>query len=72
MARKRSSKQSRGATATGREPEDPYGFNEVDDFASKREKILLDDSTLNTQEAIDDDIEPDEEEEEVLAMEDED
>ncbi|CCF56395.1 hypothetical protein KAFR_0B00970 [Kazachstania africana CBS 2517] len=51
------------------EDRDPYGLNEVDAFADKKEKILLEQSTLNTgngnesYDSLDDD-----EEEEVMGM----
>lgn len=47
----------------------PYGLNEVDDFASKREKVLLGQSTFGDSNKDDDhSLLEDEDEEEVLAM----
>ncbi|CCH61771.1 hypothetical protein TBLA_0F02300 [Henningerozyma blattae CBS 6284] len=55
------------APARNTNNEDPYGLNEVDDFARKSEKILFENSTLaNRRDESDDN--PDDEEEEVLAI----
>ncbi|KAL3232885.1 Something about silencing protein 10 [Nakaseomyces bracarensis] len=48
--------------------DDPYGRNEVDDFADKREKVLLSESTLARRNGSDEEDLMDEEEEEVMAM----
>lgn len=70
MVKKKVNKQSRQGKVTDEDHAEPYGVNEVDDFASKREKILLEESTLgNTQR--DDEATLDDEEEEVLAVSDE-
>lgn len=53
------------------EDDDPYGMNEIDDFADKREKVLLNDSTLAYRQGSDEEDLMDEEEEEVMAMSDE-
>ncbi|CAI4814203.1 ASN_HP2_G0006930.mRNA.1.CDS.1 [Saccharomyces cerevisiae] len=51
----------------------PYGLNEVDDFASKREKVLLGQSTFGDSNKDDDhSLLEDEDEEEVLAMDEDD
>lgn len=50
---------------------DPYGLSEVDEFAAKREQVLLNNSSLNERRNHVDDILNDEEEEEVLSMSDE-
>lgn len=51
--------------------EDPYGLNEVDDFAKKREKVLLSESTFADRDDSNDDVlNIDEEEEEVMAVSD--
>ena len=51
--------------------EDPYGLNEVDDFAKKREKVLLSESTFAGRDDSNDDVlNIDEEEEEVMAVSD--
>lgn len=52
----------------GKSEDDPYGMNEVDDFADKREKVLLNDSTLAYRQSSDEEDLMDEEEEEVMAM----
>ena len=67
MARK-----TRGSGGTRRPPvdDDPYGLNEVDEFAAKREKVLLDQSSLKDMQRGDDDDDDviyDDEEEEVMA-----
>ncbi|CAL9735746.1 something about silencing protein 10 [Monosporozyma servazzii] len=51
--------------STTQEEENPYGLNEVDDFAAKNERILLENSSINRQgnESEDDHIDDDEEEE---------
>ncbi|CAI4057944.1 hypothetical protein N7582_000972 [Saccharomyces uvarum] len=69
MAGKRS---NRSKAPNSRDETDPYGLNEVDDFASKREKVLLGNSTLagGATNNDDDPLLEDEEEEEVLAMDD--
>ncbi|QLG73414.1 hypothetical protein HG535_0E04980 [Zygotorulaspora mrakii] len=66
MARNKNRIQSK-KHSVNEQPEPPYGLNEVDDFASKREKLLLSESTMRDAEE-EEDILPDEEEEEVLAM----
>lgn len=65
MAKKKSTRQPV-------EEGDPYGLNEVDEFASKREKVLLEEAGLNVREQTndEDDLIVDEDEEEVLAMSD--
>ena len=51
----------------------PYGLNEVDDFASKREKVLLEQSTFgDSAKDFDHSLLEDEDEEEVLAMDEDD
>ena len=70
MAIKRS---NRANTSNVTDEVNPYGLNEVDDFASKREKVLLGQSTLSGRAKDDDDyLLEDENEEEVLAMDDDD
>lgn len=54
------------------EETDPYGLNEVDDFAAKNERILLEQSSLNRINNADDEDNLDDEEEEVMADEDSD
>ncbi|CEP62563.1 rRNA-processing protein SAS10 LALA0_S05e08416g [Lachancea lanzarotensis] len=51
--------------------EDPYGRNEVDDFAAKREKVLLDQANIVAEASEEDDerLLEDEDEEEVLGVE---
>ncbi|CAI4057304.1 rRNA-processing protein SAS10 SKDI_04G0910 [Saccharomyces kudriavzevii IFO 1802] len=63
---------NRSKASSGADDVDPYGLNEVDDFASKREKVLLGQSTLADRANNDgsDSLIEDEEEEEVLAMDD--
>lgn len=53
------------------EDENPYGLNEVDDFAAKREKVMLADAGFNQREDDEDDFSVDDEEE-VMAMSDND
>lgn len=57
----------------GRSEDVPYGLNEVDSFAQRREKILLEDAGLSSQayeDNEDDNLVVDEEEEEVMSMSD--
>lgn len=58
-------------TSSAGDEVNPYGLNEVDDFASKREKVLLGQSTFGDS-AKDDSLLEDEDEEEVLAMDEDD
>lgn len=64
---KKVSQKFRGEPAT--HGGDDYGINEVDDFASKREKVMLGDSTLGGKDEEDYDSNDDEE---VMAVDDED
>ncbi|CAL9730895.1 something about silencing protein 10 [Monosporozyma unispora] len=55
--------------STSQEEENPYGLNEVDDFAAKNERILLENSSLNRQgDNLDDDHIDDDDEEEVMSL----
>lgn len=55
------------------EDDDPYGMNEVDAFAAKSEKVLLENSTLGNRNNDDSDFEnPDDEEEEVMRLDNDD
>mgnify|MGYP001186182141 CR=1 FL=1 len=67
MARKAGKRSNKKHQMTG-ETGDSYGLNEIDDFASKRDQILLENSNLGTQGADDYESNPDDEEEEVMAM----
>ena len=68
MVRKGSQKRKQ---AKSQEELDPYGLNEVDDFASKKERVLLEQSTLGDRRHVsDDDDLGDDEEEEVLHVSD--
>lgn len=70
MARKGSKKVSQKPTDKPiLTSDDEYGMNEIDDFASKREKIMLDESTLGDRNEEDDDSNEDEE---VMAVSDDD
>ncbi|SCU81361.1 LAME_0B06700g1_1 [Lachancea meyersii CBS 8951] len=64
-------KSSKGLKSRARFEQDPHGLNEVDDFAAKREKVLLDRAGLSNQSDEDDDehLLDDDEEEEVLGVE---
>ncbi|AAS51989.1 ADR069Cp [Eremothecium gossypii ATCC 10895] len=55
-------------SAKGVSSEDPYGANEVDDFAAKREKVMLEEAGLDGRSDSDDSDVPDEQEDEVMAM----
>ncbi|AGO11838.1 AaceriADR069Cp [[Ashbya] aceris (nom. inval.)] len=57
-------------SAKGASPEDPYGVNEVDDFAAKREKVMLEEAGLDEHAGSEDSDVPDEDEDEVMAMSD--
>ncbi|SCU92068.1 LADA_0F14092g1_1 [Lachancea dasiensis] len=59
------------ARTSARNDEQPYGLNEVDDFAAKREKVLLDRAGLSSQldEGDDEGLMDDEDEEQVLGVE---
>ncbi|QLQ79156.1 hypothetical protein HG537_0B05040 [Torulaspora globosa] len=63
MGRKRS-----GKIGSKLPVEENYGLNEVDEFASKRDKLLFEQSNLVDDDGEDGFDNPDEEEEEVLAM----
>ncbi|SCU92649.1 LANO_0E01640g1_1 [Lachancea nothofagi CBS 11611] len=67
MARKNGNRTKSGAS----KEQDPYGLNEVDDFASKREKVMLERAGLASQvdESDDDGLMDDQEEEQVLDVE---
>lgn len=73
MARKtgRRSNQRR-SVRDEHETGDSFGLNEVDDFAFKRDQVLLEQSNLGSTESEQYEYNPDDEEEEVMAMSDED
>ncbi|KAL2711164.1 Something about silencing protein 10 [Kluyveromyces marxianus] len=71
MAKRTGKSVSKRSSGRENEEEDPYGLNEVDDFAKKREKVMLDDAGINEREASDSDDFSVDEEEEVLGMSDE-
>lgn len=69
MARGKSKKSgSKLPIGAGKRSDDTYGLNEVDDFASKKDKVLFEQSNLVDVDDEDQFDNPDDEEEEVLAM----
>lgn len=69
MGRKRTKNSGSKLPASGHEAvEDSYGLTEVDEFASKKDKLLFEQSSLANDDGEDGFDNPDEEEEEVLAM----
>ncbi|CDO93268.1 unnamed protein product [Kluyveromyces dobzhanskii CBS 2104] len=73
MAKKGARASKRGGNGKqDREEDVSYGMNEVDDFANKREKVLLEEAGLDRRAPDDDDDFSVDEEEEVMGMSDED
>ncbi|CDH10629.1 related to Something about silencing protein 10 [Zygosaccharomyces bailii ISA1307] len=66
MARRNSRRNSKKNTSKAVADDDQYGLNEIDDFAAKREKVMLDHSTLGG--ISDEGSESEDEEEEVMAV----